>query len=118
MQVALDRLAAEVAEVTAGRVGAELDRLTATGVLRPDDRTALAADSAYGGLERLLRTVEVAGHDPAAVPHDAVAARDFTDARSPAQVLHKRISTALDGRLTPQLSSYADLIPGLHPCSQ
>ncbi|MDT0348133.1 MobF family relaxase [Pseudonocardia charpentierae] len=111
VQVALDRLAAEVAEVTAGRVGAELDRLAATGVLRPADRTALAADPAYSGLERLLRTAEVAGHDPAAVLHDAVAGRDFTDARSPAQVLHKRITTALDRRLAPQLSSYADLIP-------
>lgn len=61
-------------------------------------------------LERLLRTVEVAGHDPA-VLHDTVASRDFTDAHSPAQVLHKRISTAPDGRLTPQLTSYAELIP-------
>lgn len=111
VQVALDRLAAEVAEVTAGRLGAELDRLTAAGILCADDRTALAADPAYGGLERLLRTAEVAGHDPATVLRDAVAGRDFTDARSPAQVLHKRITTALDGQLAPKLSSYADLIP-------
>ena len=111
VRVALDRLAAEVAEATAGRVGAELDRLAAAGVLRPKDRTALAADPAYSGLERLLRTAEVAGHDRATVLHDAVAGRDFTDARSPTQVLHKRISTALDGRLAPQLTSYADLIP-------
>lgn len=111
MPVALDRLSAEIAEATAGRAGAVLDRLAAEGLLRAGDRVALAADPAYDGLERLLRVAEVAGHDPDAVVRDAVAGRDFTDARSAAQVLHKRISKALDGRLTPQLTSYADLIP-------
>lgn len=110
-QVALDRLAAEVATATAGRTGAVLDRLAADDALSTEHRCALAADPAYEGLERLLRTVELAGHDPACVLETAVTSRGLGDARSPAQVLQHRIRAALAGQLAPRMTSYTDLVP-------
>src|SRR3712207_9008840 len=55
--------------------GAVLDRLTTEGALTDAQRQQLAADEAYGTLERLLRTAELAGHDPEQVLTDAVTAR-------------------------------------------
>ncbi len=101
--------------VTPGRTAATLDRLTADGALTPDQREALAADEAFGSLERLLRTAELAGHDPDAVLTAAVEMRDLHGARSPAQVLHSRISDAYAGRLTPHLTDMSDLIPAHVP---
>jgi len=109
----VDRLTTRVAEITAGRTGAALDRLTASGTLSDLDRRRLAADPAYGSLERLLRTAELAGHDPAAVLRDAVSTRDLNDVRSPAQAVHARIRGTLHGQLTPQVTSFADLIPNV-----
>jgi len=111
VQRSVDRLAAEVADVTAGRTGTVLDRLAATGALCPEHRAAVAADEAFGSLDRLLRTVELAGHDPAAVLTAAVTERSLDGARSPAQVLHHRITTALQGQLTPRVTGAGDLIP-------
>ncbi|MQA13476.1 MAG: relaxase domain-containing protein [Pseudonocardiaceae bacterium] len=111
IQVPLDRLEAEIGELIAGRTGALLDRLAAEEILTDGQRVALVADEAYGSLERLLRTAEVAGHDPRRVLEDALADRSLDDARKPARVLHHRISERLRGQLAPQLSSYADLIP-------
>ena len=110
-QRSLERLAAEVARLTAGRTGVLLDRLTAEDALDGAQRQAVAADEAYPALERLLRTVEVAGHDPERVLRDAVTGRGLDGARFPAQVVHHRITDKLAGQLTPRLSSYADLLP-------
>ncbi|QJY45130.1 MobF family relaxase [Pseudonocardia broussonetiae] len=101
--------------VTAGRTAATLDRLTADGAITPDQRAALAADEAFGSLERLLRTAELAGHDPDVVLSGVLADRDLTGARSPAQVLHSRITSAYAGRLTPHLTTMSDLIPSRVP---
>ncbi|WP_226353758.1 AAA family ATPase [Pseudonocardia sp. ICBG601] len=115
----LDRLTAEIAATTAGRTARDLDRLATTGALTDGQRAALAADPAFDGLERLLRTAELAGHDPAEVLDQAVrAGRNLDDVRSPASVLHHRISTALTGQLTPDLTSYADLIPAAVPADR
>ncbi|WP_214364959.1 MobF family relaxase [Pseudonocardia sp. H11422] len=100
-----------ISHVTAGRTAATLDRLTADGVLAPQIRQRLAADEALGSLDRLLRTVELAGHDPAAVLTAAIDGRSLVDARSPAQVLHHRIMTTFHGRLTPEIESAVDLVP-------
>ena len=107
----VDRLASVIADVTAGRDSGVLDRLAAENLLPAEDRLALAADPAMSTVEQLLRTAELAGHDPAQVLRDAVTARDFNHAVSPAQVLHSRIRTALDGHLTANLTSYAELVP-------
>ena len=106
-----DRLILGIGLATTGRTAATLDRLVAQGVLDAHDRTRLAADEALGSLEQLLRTAELAGHDPDTVLAHAVASRDFDDARSVAQTLHARISTTLTGQLTPTVTSHADLIP-------
>jgi len=110
-QTHLDRLADGIALATAGRTAAVLDRLTTDGALDPTHRAALAADEAFDSLQRLLRTAELAGHNPDVVLNRAVAGRGLDDARSPAQVLHHRITTSLNGHLTPRMSSAADLIP-------
>ena len=107
----VDQLIAVAEQVTTGRTSAALDRLAAAGALTPPERAQLAADDTIWSLERLLRTAELAGHDPDQVLADAVAARELDGARSLAQVIHHRITKTLDGRLTPHLTSATDLIP-------
>ncbi|MGH3983187.1 MAG: hypothetical protein ACRDST_11005, partial [Pseudonocardiaceae bacterium] len=106
-----DQLISVAAEATAGRTSALLDRLAAQGVLPPSHREALAADDSTWSLERLLRTAEIGGHDPAEVLAAAVSERDLDGARHPAQVLYARIENRLRAELTPTVSSYQDLIP-------
>ncbi|WP_298797136.1 MobF family relaxase [Pseudonocardia sp. 73-21] len=108
----IDRMADLIREVNAGRTAATLDRLATAGRLTDHERCRLAADDAFGSLERLLRTAELAGHDPDQVLAAAIEARSLTDADSPAQVIHHRITHALAGRLTPRpREGAADLIP-------
>ncbi len=107
----LDRLAAENAEAVAGRTGALLDRLAAEGAISDAQREALAADEAYGSLEQVLRTAEVAGRDPRRVLADAVGEQSLDSARWPARVLHSRISAQLRRDPDEVVSSFADLIP-------
>jgi hypothetical protein len=68
----VDQLIAVAEQVTGGRTSAMLDRLAADGRLTPDQRAQLAADDTRWSLERLLRTAELAGHDPDAVLDAAV----------------------------------------------
>ncbi|MGH3566420.1 MAG: hypothetical protein ACRDRH_10375 [Pseudonocardia sp.] len=111
----VDRMADLIREVNAGRVAGTLDRLATAGHLTAHQRAKLAADDAFGSLERLLRTAELAGHDPDRVLHAAIESRSLADAESPAQVLHHRITHALAGRLTPHVrGGAADLIPHHH----
>ena len=88
---------AVVADTLAGRTDRWLDQLAATGALPAHHRVAVAADEARTSLDQLLRTVELAGHDPARVLADAVTAGSLDKATSVAQVLHFRIRTAYDG---------------------
>ncbi|MFC5946844.1 MobF family relaxase [Pseudonocardia lutea] len=111
MQRHLDRLADGVNRVLAGRTATHLDQLTHTGALTADQRLALAADPAMDALDQLLGRVELAGHDPADSLEKAVRVQTLGTARSPAQVLHHRIRTSLDGQLTPAIDSAADLVP-------
>jgi hypothetical protein len=101
--------------VSPGRTSAALDRLTAEGLLPAENRAALAADEACGALEQLLRQIELAGHNPDTVLRDVLAGQSLDGARSPAQVLHYRITSALSGELTARVSSAADLIPADAP---
>ncbi|WP_162606107.1 AAA family ATPase, partial [Jiangella aurantiaca] len=97
--------------VTRQRLESQLDQLTADGLITEDTRAALAADQASEQLARLLRAAEQAGHSPDAVLRTAVTERDLTGARSPAQVLHHRISRALPGQLTPDTGTDVDQVP-------
>jgi len=107
----VDRLIEEVARLTAGRMGAHLDRLAAQGAITEEQRVGLAADEAYESVQRLLRTVELAGHDPADVLDKAVVGRRLDGSRSLAQVLYGRIQKPLEGKLAPKVIGFADLIP-------
>ncbi len=107
----VDRLIDLAAQVTAGRTARTLDELAAEGTITAAERRALAADEAMGSLEQLLRTAELAGHDPDQVLRAAAEARSLDGATSPAKVLHHRITTTHAGRLTPHLDSATDLIP-------
>jgi len=107
----VDQLIELVSEVTAGRTGVKLDRLATEGAITEAQRIALGADEAFGSLEQLLRTAEIAGHDPDAVLDTAVRERSLKGAVSPAQALHSRIRANLHDQLTPQVTSFADLIP-------
>ncbi|WP_308190958.1 MobF family relaxase [Pseudonocardia terrae] len=107
----VDRLAAEIADATAGRLHTLLDRLTDDGHLTPTQRLDLAADPALSGLDRLLRSCELAGHHPDTLLGTAVTARSLDGADHPAQVLHARITKTLDGIPAPEITSYAELIP-------
>ena len=60
---------------TAGRTSTWLDQLTAAGVLTPAQRAQLAAEDGAANLNRLLRRVEIAGHDPKAVLTEAITSR-------------------------------------------
>lgn len=117
-QTAVERFAAEAEMVYSARTAATLDRLTADGTLTADQRFEFAADpSAMGSLSRLLRTAELAGHDPDRVLGAAVSDRDFAGARSLPQVVYGRIEHQLAGQLAPTATSYADMVPAVTSAS-
>ena len=94
---------------TAGRTARWLDRLVDDELLTPQERARIAAEDGAATLSRLLRRVELAGHDPEAVLRGAVAGRDFDDARQLTNVLHHRITEGR--RLDPIGDSYAERLP-------
>jgi conjugative relaxase-like TrwC/TraI family protein len=107
----VDPMLSVIADVTAGRTERWLDQLAATGALPERHRVALAADEARGALDGLLRSAELAGHDPAAVLAAAVTDRSLDKSASVAQVVHFRIRAALKDRLTPTVEGFGDLLP-------
>ena len=114
MQTAVERFAAEAELVYSARTATSLDRLTAEGTLTADQRLALAADPhAVAALGRLLRSVELAGHDPDRVLANAISERDLAGARSIAQVVHRRIVDRYRDQLAPTATSYAEMIPAV-----
>jgi conjugative relaxase-like TrwC/TraI family protein len=101
---------ADVAEqATAGRTATMLDRLVGDGVLSQAQRATLAADEGTVSLARVLRQVEIAGHNPESVLREAIVSRDLGDARSLASVIHHRITDTTD--LHPKGDNYADWVP-------
>jgi conjugative relaxase-like TrwC/TraI family protein len=106
-----EKLIDGVNQVLADRSAGVLDALHAEGVLSAHDRERLAGDTGMGALDQLLRRVELAGHDPREALATAVTQQGLDSAQSPAQVLHWRVRTSYDDRLTPVARSHADLIP-------
>jgi len=103
-------LLADAAELaTAGRTAAWLDQLTADGHLSAAQRVALAAEDGGTTLTRVLRSAELAGHDPYQVLHDTVTSRPLDGARQVANVLHHRITDTVT--LDPVGDTYADWVP-------
>ncbi|HEY1972610.1 MAG TPA: MobF family relaxase, partial [Pseudonocardia sp.] len=114
----LDPMITVIEDTLAGRTGRLLDQLAAAGQLSERHRLEFAADEARTSLDQLLRTAELAGHDPAQVLSDAVVGRSLDKSRSVAQVLHARIRTTLEHQLAPQIRSYTDLLPADLPDHQ
>ncbi|WP_445185130.1 MobF family relaxase [Pseudonocardia sp. Cha107L01] len=78
-------------EVATARTAGWLDELTAAGTLTAEQRARLAAEDGSASLGRMLRRVELAGHDPRAVLTEAITRRDFDGARQLTNVIHQRI---------------------------
>jgi hypothetical protein len=106
-----DKLIDGVEQVLADRSSRLLDDLHAEGLLSAESRERLAGDTAMRTLDQLLRRVELAGGDPESALRGAVVQQDLDSAVSPAQVLHWRVRTTHEDRLTPAVQSHADLIP-------
>ena len=88
--------------IATARTSSALDQLAATGRLTEVQRRELAADQATGQLSRLLRRVELSGHDPAQALDAAAGSRPLDSATSEAAVLHRRIENQLGDRLVPK----------------
>jgi hypothetical protein len=103
-------LFADACEIaTAGRTARWLDELVVAGHLAPAQRIQLAAEDGATTLHRLLRRVELAGHDPRRVLTGAVTSRDLACARQLTNVIHHRISCSTS--LDPVGHRYSDWVP-------
>ncbi|GEL23389.1 hypothetical protein PSU4_23430 [Pseudonocardia sulfidoxydans NBRC 16205] len=74
------------------RTAVWLDELTADGTLTLHDRRRIAAEDGAASLTRVLRSAEVAGHDPRAVLTSAIADRPLDGARNTTNVIYSRIT--------------------------
>ena len=103
-------LLADAAELaTAGRTAQWLDQLVDAGHLTAEQRVSFAVEDGGPTLGRLLRRVELAGHDPHAVLVDAITSRPLDSARQLTNVIHHRIRAAVT--LDPVGDRYADWVP-------
>ena len=107
----IDPLLTVLDDTLAGRTGRWLDELAATGALPEQYRVDFAVDDARESVDQLLRSAELAGHDARQILTSAVTSTSLKGSTSVAQVLHFRIRSALDNKLTPNVTSYRDLLP-------
>jgi len=90
---AVVELLADAAQLAAtDRTARWLDDLTAAGTLTLKARQRIAAEDGAATLTRILRRVELAGHDPRAVLTAAISDRPLDGARNLSSVLHTRIT--------------------------
>jgi hypothetical protein len=113
IRTVVELLADAASLATADRVVGWLDQLVHEGHLRATQRAALAAEDGATSLTRLLRRVELAGHDPWDVLRDAVTARHLEDARQLTNVLHHRITASVP--LDPIGDRFSDWVPRAVP---
>ncbi|HEY2203332.1 MAG TPA: TrwC relaxase, partial [Pseudonocardia sp.] len=103
---------AEVAaQAATERTAGWLDALVDTGALTEQQRQRIAAEDGAASLGRILRRVELAGHDPHQVLADAISERDLDGARQLTNVIHTRIVAAYRDRLDPDGHSYQQWLP-------
>jgi hypothetical protein len=110
-QTAAEMLADAAQLAATERTTEWLDQLTHTGALTPDGRARIAAEDGAATLTRILRRVELAGHDPHHALTDAVTASDLDGARNLANVLYARIRTAHAEQLDPVGETFTDWTP-------
>lgn len=105
-------LFADAADIAAaGRTAKWLDQAVQDGILTDQQRVAIATEEGGENLSRLLRQVEIAGHDPHAALTEAISRRDLDDARQISSVLHHRICDHTN--LEPTGDSYREWTPAL-----
>jgi hypothetical protein len=114
--ISLRTLAARHTEVTelanAQRYAGVVDRLVAEGTLPAEVRDRLLAGGAeVDGLWRLVRSGELAGHEPGQLLGQAARGRSLDDAGSVAKVLYHRIANRHTGQLIPTGDTYAERTP-------
>ena len=103
---------AEVASAAATeRTAGWLDSLVDTGALSEDDRRRIAAEDGAASLGRILRRVELAGHDPHQALASAISERDLDGSRQLTNVIHTRIVDGYRDRLDPAGHSYQQWLP-------
>jgi conjugative relaxase-like TrwC/TraI family protein len=112
LPAALDPLLSTLSDLTDARTGQLLDRQVAAGIITGEERAAFVTDPATRSLSQLLRTAELAGHDPAQVLTAALEPQSLHGSTSVAQVTHARVANLL-GDLAPQVTSFRDLIPAI-----
>jgi conjugative relaxase-like TrwC/TraI family protein len=105
-------LLADAAQLAATeRTATWLDQLTDNGALTNEQRAQVAAQDGAATLTRILRRVELAGHDPHQALTDAVTASDLAGARNLANVLYARIRTGHADQLDPIGDTFTDWTP-------
>ena len=97
----------------AGRTAAWLDQLVDEGHLTPHQRERMAAEDGAPTLARVLRRVELAGHDPYQVLRNTITQRSLGDARQLTNVVHDRITNNRALSLDPVGDSPTQWIPAL-----
>jgi hypothetical protein len=103
-------LFADAAQLAAThRTAVWLDELTADGTLSLRDRRRIAAEDGAASLTRVLRSAEIAGHDPRQVLVGAIADRPLDGARNTTNVIYHRISD--HHRFDPDGSTWAAWTP-------
>ena len=112
LQTAVERLSDASAEAAQARTSTWLDRMADDGLISRDQRAQVAAERDYlPGLSRMLRRVEIAGHDPERALRDAASSRSLADAESVAKLLRHRVQEQND--LTPKAGTFGELVPAV-----
>jgi hypothetical protein len=111
VRTAVELFADAVDLATAGRTANWLDQLVDESYLSEHQRSALLAEQGASTLDRLLRRVELAGHDPEDVFRTAIGERNLFDARQLTNVLHHRIVSAVD--LDPSGDTFLSRLPAI-----
>ena len=113
VRTAIERLADVTAELGAGRTARWLDELVDAGQLTAAERRRIAAEDGAATLARVLRRVELAGHDPRQVLHRAITEQDFEGARQITNVVYSRIATNPRLSLEPVADNYTERVARL-----
>ncbi|MGQ0843481.1 MAG: MobF family relaxase [Sporichthyaceae bacterium] len=109
LRAAAELFADAVEVALAGRTASWLDALVHDGHLDVAQRTQFANEDAGPALDRLMRRVELAGHDPERVLRAAVTERPLDGSRQLSNVVAHRICAAFSTE--PVYDHFADRVP-------
>ena len=105
------RLAGETEMIAAARTSRTLDELAAAGHISDAQRVQMAADPAMGPLARLLRSAELAGHDPARTLPPRSRRGRWTARSRPPECCTPGSAPSWPGQLNPRGDTFADRLP-------